>query len=218
MVMNLNPAGRTAHLRRAVRMTALALLIAFGLAACGDDRPKLGALSPDAVILAFGDSLTYGKGASLGESYPHVLDAQISQSVVNAGISGETSEQGLRRLGAVLEQTAPAMVILCHGGNDILRKLPLEKAAANLREMIRMIRDSGAQVVMLGVPKFGLILDAAPFYQELAEAEQVPIDGEILADILSDNALKADTVHPNAAGYRKLAGAVRQLLLARGAL
>jgi acyl-CoA thioesterase-1 len=74
------------------------------------------------------------------------------------------------------------------------------------------------QVVILGVPKFGLILDAAPFYEEVAEQEQVPIDAQILADILGDNALKSDTVHPNAAGCEKLATAVASLLRERGAL
>ncbi|MFT5394701.1 MAG: acyl-CoA thioesterase-1, partial [Gammaproteobacteria bacterium] len=141
-----------------------------------------------------------------------------ARSVVNAGVPGEVTSKGLSRLADELEESKPALVVLCHGGNDILRKLPHAQAAENLREMIRMIRATGAEVVMLGVPKFGLFLDAAPFYAEVAEAEQVPIDVDILADILSDKALKSDTVHPNAAGYAKLATAVATLLREGGAL
>ena len=109
-------------------------------------------------------------------------------------------------------------MVLCHGGNDILRKQSLFKAAENLRTMVRTIRDSGAQVVMLGVPRFGLILDTAGFYTEVAEQERVPLEADAIPGILSDNALKSDAVHPNAAGYRKLGEAVAELLRSRGAL
>ena len=206
-------AGCVAGARALLPVAALAAL----LAGC-DDSPQLRALSPDAVILAFGDSLTHGTGARPGEDYPQALAAGISHQVINGGVPGETSAQGLRRLPALLAQSTPALVVLCHGGNDILRKLPLAQAAENLRAMIRLIRESGAQVVMLGVPKFGLFLDSAPFYEQLAEQEQVPIDVDILSDILADNDLKSDTVHPNAAGYAKLAAAVAALLRERGAL
>ena len=171
-----------------------------------------------AVVLAFGDSLTYGTGAQAGEAYPQILAGLISRQVVNAGVPGETSAQGLQRLAGVLAKTTPALVVLCHGGNDILRRLSLAQTATNLRAMIAMIRDTGAQVVMLGVPRFGLMLSPAPFYQQVADEEQVPIDADVLADILSDNGLKADTVHPNAAGYVKLATAVATVLHERGAL
>ena len=212
------PAFRVAHGRFAARAHLLAAVFAALLLGCGDDAPKLRALPQDAVILAFGDSLTHGTGAQPGESYPEVLAASIARTVVNAGVPGEVSAAGLRRLAGELERNVPALVVLCHGGNDILRKLSHAQAAENLREMIRMIRAAGAQVVMLGVPKFGLILDAAPFYAQVAEQEKVPIDADILADILADNALKSDTVHPNAAGYAKLAAAVATLLRERGAL
>jgi len=191
--------------------------LALALAACSDDA-GLEPLPPDGVILAFGDSITYGTGAGEGESYPEVLAGLTGRRVVGAGVPGEVSAEGLRRLPGVLAGERPALVILCHGGNDILRKRPLEQAAANLREMIRLIRASGAQVVMLGVPRFGLFLETARFYTEVAASEGVPIEDEALPEILSDNDLKSDTVHPNAAGYARLARAVDALLRARGAL
>ena len=196
----------------------LLLLLAVNLTACGQDGPSLQALPADAVVLAFGDSLTFGKGAKPGEAYPEILAANISRRVINAGLSGELSADGLQRLPALLEQHRPALVVLCHGGNDILRKKPFSEPAANLREMIRLSRESGAQVVMLGVPRFGLFLSAAPFYQQIADEAEVPIDVEVLSDILADNELKSDTVHPNAAGYARLAQVIETLLRERGAL
>jgi lysophospholipase L1-like esterase len=192
--------------------------LALVLSACGDDGPALEPLSPGATILAFGDSLTYGTGARDGESYPEVLAGLSGHPVVNAGVPGEVTAAGLRRLPGVLADVAPALVILCHGGNDMLQKRRHEEAAENLSRMVRLIRESGAQVVLLGVPRFGLILDTADFYHQVAEAEQVPMEADALATIISDNDLKADTVHPNARGYSRLAEAVQSLLQSHGAL
>jgi acyl-CoA thioesterase-1 len=195
-----------------------AAALTAALMGCGEDVPQLRPIPGDGVILAFGDSLTHGTGAAPGEDYPQVLAARISRTVVNAGIPGEITADGLQRLPEVLEEVQPALVVLCHGGNDILRRLPFSEAASNLREMIRLSREAGAEVLMLGVPRFGLFLDAAPFYQQVATEMQVPIDIEALSQILADNELKSDTVHPNAAGYVKLATAVESLLRERGAL
>ena len=196
-------------------VAAGALLVV--LAACSD-AGRLQPLPPGGAILAFGNSLTYGIGAREGESYPEVLAGLTGRTVVRAGVPGEVTADGLRRLPGVLDRERPALVILCHGGNDILRKRPLEQAAANLREMIRLTRESGAQVVMLGVPRFGLFLNTAEFYTEVADSEGVPIEADALPDILSDNDLKSDAVHPNAAGYARLAQAIDGFLRAQGAL
>jgi acyl-CoA thioesterase-1 len=109
---------------------------------CGDEAPKLRALPQDAVILAFGDSHTHGTVARPSESYPERLAARISRVGVNAGTPGEVTAAGLRRLPGVLEQSAPVLVLLCHGGNDILRKLSQGQAVENLCAMIRIRRAS----------------------------------------------------------------------------
>jgi len=182
------------------------------LAGCGERVPPLSRLEGSAVVLAFGDSLTYGTGASTPESYPAVLERLIGRKVVAAGIPGEVSATGLERLPEVLEQTQPKLLILCHGGNDYLRKLPETQAAANVRAMVKLARDKGVDVVLLGVPKLGLTAAPAGFYADIAREFRIPYDGEVLKQVLTDNALKSDWVHPNAKGYARIAGSLAELL------
>ena len=191
------------------RRTALFLFAL--LAACGG-QPKLPPLAPNAVVLAFGDSLTFGVGANTGESYPARLEALIGRKVVSAGVPGEASAEGLARLPSALEQAKPQLVILCHGGNDLLRKLDEAQAANNIRAMVRLAKARGAQVVLIGVPKPGLLPSPAGFYEDIARELKLPYEGATLRKILTDNALKSDLVHPNAAGYARLAEAVAALL------
>ena len=201
------------------RLRHYALLLALVvLGGCSGEDLSLPRLDADAVILAFGDSLTRGTGANAENSYPALLAELIGREVVNAGIPGELSTAGLARLGGVLDAVEPQLIILCHGGNDMLRKKGLNQARGNLEQMILMARERGISVLLLGVPKPGLWLSPAAFYVESAEALSVPIEADALADILGDNGLKADAVHPNAAGYRELAQRIRDKLQALGAL
>ena len=188
-------------------------LLATLLAAAGCGRaPAVRPLAPDAVILAFGDSLTAGTGAEAGESYPDVLQARLQRTVVNAGRPGELSSDGLARLPRLLEQHRPALVVLCHGGNDFLRQLPRPETERHLAAMIRLLRERDIDVILLGVPAPGLLARPPPLYRDLARRQRVPYDGKILPRILSDPALKSDPIHPNAAGYRQLAEGIARLV------
>ena len=198
------------------RRTALFLLAL--LAACGGGQPKLPPLAADAVVLAFGDSLTFGIGANPSESYPARLEVLIGRKVVAAGVPGEVSAEGLARLPSALEQAKPQLVIICHGGNDLLRKLDEAQAANNIRAMVRLARTQGAQVMLIGVPKPGLPPSPAGFYADIARELRLPYEETALKKILTDNALKSDLVHPNAAGYARLAQAVAALLKKTGAV
>jgi len=201
----------------AARFLALALA-ALVLAACGAKVPKVPRLDAGAVVLAFGDSLTFGTGASRQESYPAVLERLISRKVVGAGVPGETSGEGLARLPGVLDEVKPQLLVLCHGGNDFLRKMGEETAAANVREMVRLAQSRGVAVVLLATPKPGFGTSKVKFYEEIAKELAIPVEAEILPDVLGSRSLKSDLVHPNARGYEKIAEAVAELLEDAGAL
>ncbi len=185
----------------------------FFIANCGGEQPELKPLKPSATILAFGDSLTYGTGASKQKSYPAVLNQLTGIKVINAGIPGEISIEGKNRLTGLLKKYKPDLVILCHGGNDLLQKLDKSQIINNLKTMIKMIKDSQSQVVLLSVPKPGIFLSPATFYEEIAAEMQIPIKTGVLSEIISNNELKSDAVHPNAKGYYQMAEAVLELLI-----
>ena len=194
-----------------------AWILCLVLAGC-TPPPELEPLAADAVVLAFGDSLTFGTGAGTGESYPEVLSGLIGRTVVNAGVPGEVSTDGLLRLPALLDREQPALLLLCHGGNDQLQRLDPARLADNLRAMIREARDRNIAVVLIAVPAPGLSLRPLPMYAGIAGESGLAADLETVADILGDRALKSDYIHPNAAGYRRLALAVADLLRAAGAV
>lgn len=191
-----------------------AILCILSLSACSDSVPAIRALQSDSVILAFGDSLTHGTGTQRDNAYPAQLSQLLAgRTVINAGIPGEVSEQGRARLPALLAEHQPQLVILCHGGNDILRKMDRNQLRTNLQAMITTIQQQGADVVLLGVPQPSLInLSVPDLYPQLAEEFDIPYQGDVLSNVLGDEDLKSDTVHPNAAGYRQMAEALAELI------
>jgi lysophospholipase L1-like esterase len=193
---------------------AAILLLASG---CGQ-QAKLLPLAPDTVVLAFGDSLTYGTGANENESYPAQLARITGRRVVREGVPGEVSAAGLARLPAALDEHRPRLLILCHGGNDFLRRLPKEQAAENLRAMIRLARGRGVDVLLIGTPEIGFTLTPPAFYADIAKQFGIPYEGEVMTKILRNGSLKSDQIHPNAQGYRLMAERVFDLLKKSGAL
>ena len=180
--------------------------------------PPMSALGKDAVILAFGDSLTFGNGARNNESYPARLEVLSGRRVDHAGISGEVSTNGLRRLPGLLETHEPRLVILCHGGNDMLRKKSMSEMESNLRRMIQLSKQQGAEVILIGVPKPGLFLSSFEVYEKIAQDTGVVFIDDLIPDVLGDKALKSDTAHPNSEGYRVMAETIYAELQARKAL
>ena len=198
-------------MRRSFFVTCF-ILVLGGLCSGCDSGPRIDPLGPDAQILSFGDSLTHGTGAARGQSYPEVLSSLLDRTVINAGVPGEVSAAGRTRLAKELKEHNPDLVILCHGGNDVLRRLDQKTTRDNIVAMVEMIRASGADVVLIGVPKLGWGLHVPPFYEEIAESNDIPYAEDILVDLLGDNSLKSDAIHPNARGYRILAEAVYDLI------
>jgi lysophospholipase L1-like esterase len=204
-------------------MRAMAFLRALGVccavlaAACGQSA-KLAPLAPDAVVLAFGDSITYGTGAAESESYPAQLERLIGRAVVRSGVPGEVSAQALARLPGVLEEHRPALLILCTGGNDFLRNLGKAQVEANVRRMIFLARERGAGVLLIGAPEKGLTVTPPAFYADLAKQFRIPYEGGVIGEILRNSELKSDPIHPNARGYRLIAERVAERLRGAGAL
>jgi lysophospholipase L1-like esterase len=209
------------ELARAPRTRALfaaLLLVALLLASGCGQQAKLAPLPPDAVVLAFGDSLTYGTGANPEESYPAQLAKLSGRRVLREGVPGEVSATGLLRLPGLLDEHHPRLLLLCHGGNDFLRRLPKAEAAANVRAMIQLAQSRGIDVVLIGTPEFGFLLSPPDFYAEIAKELRIPYESGVLSTVLRDSNLKSDQVHPNAAGYRLMAQRVYELLKKSGAL
>jgi len=203
-----------------MRQPAYLIVILFILliSGCSEDSISFEPIPEDGVILAFGDSLTYGTGVKRDDSYPSVLQKITGRKVINAGVPGEVTANGLKRLPGLLTEHDPDLLILIHGGNDMLRKKNLNTAADNLRSMIDMARNNNIPVVMMAVPNPTLILSPAEFFKELADNMSVPIEVDAISDILQYPANKSDSVHPNAKGYRMMAESLHALLQSLGAL
>tara|TARA_R110002167_G_scaffold24249_4_gene85608 strand:- start:210 stop:833 length:624 start_codon:yes stop_codon:yes gene_type:complete len=190
-------------------------LLTLSLLAC--DSGRLTPLNQNDVIVAFGDSLTEGVGTNEENNYPSVLAKLAGFNVINAGVSGETTSEGLIRLPSVIEEYQPSVLILLEGGNDILRNHSAKTIESNLDNMINIALDNGIQVVLIGVPEKSLFSSSAPFYGRLAEKYDLVFDSSLIASLLRSPSKKSDSVHFNTAGYASLAEGIYELLSDNGA-
>ncbi len=198
----------------------IACLLCCLLAACSKP-PAYPPLAANAVVLAFGDSVTFGTGAGLHENYPTRLAARSGWNVVNAGIPGDTASAARARIEAALQENNPALVIVELGGNDFLRRRSEPEVKEDLRAILKSVRQSGAMPVLVAVPAFSLVnwgLSDAAIYSALAEEEKVLLIENVFSKVLSDPDLRADPIHPNAQGYRVLADGVADGLRKAGLL
>lgn len=173
-------------------------------------RASAEALRPK--IVAFGDSLTAGLGVPQQESYPARLQQRLAQAgydyeVVNAGVSGDTTAGGLRRVDWLLK-SKPEIVILELGANDGLRGLDLRQTAANLQKIIQRLKEAGVTVVLAGMKipsNYGVDYTRrfAALYADLARTHRLPYMPFFLEGVATQQALnQADGIHPTGEGYR----------------
>lgn len=199
-----------------MRKALFPLLVLGLLAACHHEPPNLH--SPGSTIVVLGDSISAGVGVAAGEAYPELLAARLNTEVINDGVSGDTTADGLARLDQVLAQN-PWLVVVELGGNDILRQVPPDQAEKNLRTILDRILAAHVLPVLIEID--------APFagrynamYDRLADDYHIPIVDDVLGEILRSPSLKSDQIHPNAQGHRELADAVAKelepLIKARG--
>ena len=215
--------------------TLFLLALAVGLCGC-KDTPKPAAEAPKVApqtvpppadgrpeIACFGDSLTAGLGLDTGQSFPDILQAELDgrgyrYRVVNFGVSGDTTQDGLARLPMVLADK-PRIVVLELGANDGLRGQPVEMTKQNLAQMIEQLQGSGAKVVLAGMtlpPNYGpaYIGKFQAIYKELAGRYKLALIPFLLQGVGGNNALmQRDGLHPNAEGARVVAATVLKALL-----
>ena len=199
-------------------VSRLIVVLVVALAVGCGDKAKLSRLPGDAVVLAFGDSLTYGTGAAENESYPAQLEKLIGRRVVRAGVPGEVTAQALARLPAALDEHEPRLLLLCIGGNDFLRHLGNGQAEANVRAMVKLARSRNIEVLLIGTPEPGITVTPPAFYAGIAKQFSVPYEDAVIGDVLRSNELKSDPIHPNARGYGIIAERLAERLRKSGAI
>ncbi len=205
-----------------MKKTICLLVILLASCSAGEKYP---AIPKDATVVILGDSLSYGTGANVGEDYPSLLAQTTGWHVVNAGVPGDTATGGLARLPQLLEKHAPKLLIVELGGNDFLQRQPLNETEASLRAILSLAKTQRVPTVLLAIPELSPIRAAVgnlsdhPLYENIAEETATPLVAEIFSEVLSDQALKSDQVHPNAEGYRvvhrEMVEAFKQLGFAR---
>ena len=193
-----------------------AIAIMAALSACSS--PELKPIPEDGTILAFGDSLTVGVGTTAENSYPAVLAELTGLTVINAGVSGETTDEGALRLPDELDDVEPDLVIIIEGGNDLLQNRDHSAIKTNLKSMIEAAQSRNVQVVLIGVPQKKLFSKSAPLYEELADDFQLVFDGTLLGGLLRSPSLKSDYIHLNEKGYRTMAESMYKLFKQNGAM
>ena len=206
-------------LKGVLQIRLIVIFFLITLQACDNTTQTLFQIPVNGTILAFGDSLTVGKGVDRKHSYPSVLSALTGKKVINAGVSGETTRAGLQRFEEVIIKSKPDLIILLEGGNDILRNHNMRQTKHNLATMIDLASSHGIQLVLIGVPAKALISSgSAQLYEELAEEKNLVFESDLISDLLHDPSYKSDSVHFNQEGYKKMAENIHALLIENGAL
>ena len=223
------PHGR-GRVARTLGMVVLTMALGCGYRDTVSATPTPQVPSATRTIVAFGDSLTSGRGLPLEQAFPAVLERRLRAQglpfrVVNHGVSGDTTSDGVRRVKAALAEQ-PEILILALGANDGLRGVPVATVRSNLEAIIEAAQTASVKVLLCGMealPLHGFEYTIAfhRLYGELSAKYDTPLVPFMLAGVIGNqDMLQPDLVHPNAAGAAKIAGNIWPYLqpLAAGAL
>lgn len=199
------------------------LILLLILSACQNESTTQQRLPSTATVLALGDSLTKGYGASPEQSYPSLLGKKTQWRVINAGINGNTSAQALERLPALLDQHHPDFVLISIGGNDFLQRIDEQKTKANIQAIVDTLKAQNIPMLLIGIPSYGLQAALGhpkdhPMYQQIANDNNLPLLSHAWGDVLKKDSLKSDQVHPNAQGYQEFTQTLLKALRQQGFL
>lgn len=163
-------------------------------------------------IIAFGDSLVEGMGSTNGGDFVSLLSQKIGQPIINLGHAGDTTIDGIARINQ-LDEYNPKVVILLLGGNDHLRKIPIEVTFRNLATLIENIEARGAVVLLLGV-RGGLFNDKFDTeFENLRDTYHTAFVSDVLGGLFGNNKYMSDTIHPNDIGYGMIAERIYPVLV-----
>lgn len=154
-------------------------------------------LVKDGPIVIVGDSLVAGVGASKDADIVSVLSERLGEKVINAGISGDTTEGVLERLDRDVLVHNPRIVVVIIGGNDFLRRVSKEKTLGNVESILEKIKSTGAITILVGIDT--LVYNSS--YRSIASTYNIPFISNLLGSVRKDSALMSDTIHPNDKGY-----------------
>lgn len=162
-------------------------------------------------IIAFGDSLIYGTGASEGRDFVTLLSRKTGKPIINLGVPGNTTEDGVARL-STLDRYNPKIVILLLGGNDRLRNVPRETTFSNLERIIENLHQRGAIVLLLGIRGSILNDQYRDKFDRLHEKYKTAYVPDVLEGLFGTREFMADQIHPNDAGYARIAERIAPVL------
>lgn len=163
--------------------------------------------STGTTIVAFGDSLVQGIGTTPDKNFVSVLSRSTGQSIINLGRSGDTTAAALQRIDTVLAER-PKLVFVLLGGNDYLRKVPVDDTFTNLSTIIQKIQAQGAAVIILGI-RGGVISDQyKERFEQLADTYHTGYVPDVLDGLIGNTTLMSDPIHPNEKGYELIANKI----------
>jgi acyl-CoA thioesterase I len=156
-------------------------------------------------IICFGDSITKGKGVELNDSYPAALAKMTSYPVINSGINGDITPEAVKRVQTDVLDREPLLVIIEFGGNDYLNKITMEETVRNIEEMIKSIQAKGAMVAIVDISNDLFMGEYRQEFKRLSKKYRAIFIPRVLDDIVTNEQLKSDAIHPNARGYKIIA-------------
>ena len=170
--------------------------------------------SVDKNILILGDSLSAGLGVNYDQAWPSLLQSRInkigsSYSVINAGVSGDTTSGGISRLPRLLKKYSPEILILELGGNDGLRGTSLKAIEKNLRDIINSAQSSNITVLLIGVqlpPNYGMLYTKGfeEIFSDLAKEYSLDLIQGSLRAMVNEGLMQSDGIHPNVLGHQQI--------------
>ena len=156
-------------------------------------------------IICFGDSITFGYGANMGEDFPTQLGKLMDAPVINAGVSGDTSTEALARLEKDVLEKDPRLVLIEFGGNDFIKNVPMEETIKNTEEMIDRIQARGAMVAVVDISAGMFMRAYRGVFAKVAVKKNAIFIPSLLDKIITNPSMKSDFLHPNATGYKEIA-------------